>query len=181
MLTFILIIAMAIGFYTGVRRGLVLQVVLSVGFLISFNFAKKYYLTLGKKLELLVPYPTPTAESKLVFFKGETVFQLDQAFYAGLAFILILAIGWLATRFIGLLAHNLTFVPLVKEANLLGGGLLSLAMVYLACFFVLLMMSMVPVDFIQNLFKESGLARFMVDRTPYFSKQVLGLWLNAIK
>lgn len=181
MLTLIIIIALAIGFYTGVRRGLVLQIVLTVGYLISFITAKKYYLDLGKKLELLVPYPAPTATSQLVFFKGEAIFKLDEAFYAGLAFIIILAIGWLVTRFIGLLCHNLTFFPVVKQLNLLGGGILGFVMVYLGIFFCLLVLTLVPVDFIQNLFKGSSLAHFIVSKTPYFSEKVLELWLSAIK
>lgn len=181
MLTLFIIIALAVGFYTGTRRGLVLQLVLTVGYFISYTVAKKNFLALGKKLELLVPYPTPTATSKLVFFKGEVIFKLDEAFYAGLAFLLILIIGWLVTRFVGLLLHNLTFFPIVKQLNGLGGGVLGFVMVYLALFFILMILSLLPVDFIQNLFKSSNLANFMVSKTPYFSGHVLDLWLSAIK
>lgn len=181
MLTIIILVALAIGFYTGTRRGLVLQIVLTVGYFLSYLVAKNYFLTLGKKLELLVPYPTPTATSKLVFFKGEIIFKLDEAFYAGLGFLIILIIGWLITRFVGLLLHNLTFFPIVKQVNNLGGGILGFAMTYFALFFILMILSLLPVDFIQNLFKSSNLANFMVSKTPYFSTQVLDLWLSAIK
>ena len=181
MLTILIIFVLAIGFYSGARRGLVLQIILTLGYFVSYVFAKKYYLVLAKKLELIVPYPTPTAASKLVFFKGETVFKLDEAFYAGVAFLLILVVGWLATRFIGMFMHNLTFFPVVKQLNSLGGGLLSAIMVYLALFMVLLILSLIPVDFIQALFRQSKLAHFIVESTPYFSKQVLQLWMSGIK
>lgn len=178
MLTIALMFILAIAFYTGARRGLVLQVVLTLGYLITLVEAKKYYLILAKKIELLIPYPSPTADSRLVFFKGETLFKLDEAFYAGIAFLMILFVGWLVTRFIGILCHKLTFFPLIKELNLLGGGILGFAVVYVGIFFLLIVLTMVPLDPIQNLFRESGFARFIVEKTPYFSTKAVE-WLVA--
>lgn len=59
MLTLFIIILFAIAYYTGARRGLVLQIVYTVGYMLSLSSAKKYYLVLAKKLELIVPYPSP--------------------------------------------------------------------------------------------------------------------------
>lgn len=180
MLTLVIIMALAIAFYTGARRGLMMQLMLTAGYIVSLAMAKKYYLVLAKKIELIVPYPAPTPDSKLVFFEGNSLFKLDDAFYAGLAFLLLLFVGWLATRFIGILCHNLTFFPLVKQVNTFGGGILSLVIVYLGIFFALSVLAMIPADFVQNLFKGSGVARFMVERTPYFSNQVIIWWLNTV-
>lgn len=180
MLTIVIIIALAVAFYTGARRGLVMQIILTVGYILSLAMAKKYYLILANKIELLVPYPAPNADSKLVFFEGESLFKLDQAFYAGLAFLLILFVGWLITRFVGILCHNLTFFPLVKQVNILGGGILSFVIVYMGIFFALSVLAMIPVDFIQNMFRGSGIARFIVGSTPYFSNQVVIWWLNTV-
>lgn len=180
MLTLIIVFALAIGLYTGIRRGLAMQIILTVGYIVSFTMAKKYYVVLAKKLEMLVPYPAPTPDSKLVFFESTNLFKLDEAFYAGLAFVLILFIGWLGTRFIGILCHNLTFFPVIKQVNWIGGGILGFVMVYLGLFFTMSLVSMIPIDFVQNLFRSSGIARFIVGETPYFSQQVIIWWLNAV-
>lgn len=178
MLTLFIIILFAIAYYTGARRGLVLQIVYTVGYMLSLSSAKKYYLVLAKKLELIVPYPSPDPDSKLVFFKSDAFFKLDEAFYAGLAFVLILFIGWAMTRFVGIFFHKFTFFPIIKQVNQLGGGLLSLIVVYVGVFFILYLLSMIPLEIVQNAFRGSDLARMIVDKTPYFSSQVFQWWVT---
>ncbi|HJA89431.1 MAG TPA: CvpA family protein, partial [Candidatus Jeotgalibaca merdavium] len=56
MLTIIILLLLCMGVYAGVRRGLVLQLVHTAGYIISFYFAQQYYLQLAEYLEMLVPY-----------------------------------------------------------------------------------------------------------------------------
>ncbi|QIL46967.1 CvpA family protein [Vagococcus coleopterorum] len=179
MLTAIIILALALAFYNGARRGLVMQLILTAGYIITFVVAKTQSGNLAKKLDLVVPYPNPNAESKLEFFKGEALFHLDKAFYTILSFVLILIIGWLLTRFVGMLCNSLTFFPIVKQANFLGGGLISLLVSYIGIFFVLVMLATIPMDGIQNLLRSSGIAKFMINDTPYFSNMIFE-WINQI-
>lgn len=179
MVSIIIIIALVLAFYNGARRGLVMQLILTAGYLITLVVAKTQAGNLATKLNLIVPYPNPNADSKLAFFKGEALFHLDKAFYTMLAFIMILCLGWLVTRFVGMLCNSLTFLPLVKQANFLGGGLLSFLVTYIGIFFVLVLLSMVPIDGLQNLFRSSGLVKFIVNDTPYFSNMVFE-WVQQI-
>ncbi|MFK4565804.1 CvpA family protein [Enterococcus sp. UD-01] len=180
MLTLFILLLFAIAFYTGARRGLILQVLYTFGYLCSYLVAKSYYKNLASHLELYIPYPSPTAETKLVFFDQNITLDLDQAFYGAVAFLFILALGWLIVRLLAVFARGLVFVPVLKEANWLIGGLMSLLVVYVGVFLVLTMLSMLPVDAVQNQFKNSGLARFIIEDTPVFSKQIYHLWIEQM-
>jgi uncharacterized membrane protein required for colicin V production len=180
MLTLFILLILAYGFYTGAKRGLLLQILYSVGYFISYIVARMYYKELASHLELLVPYPSATPTTKLVFFNQEVTLDLDQAFYAAVAFLLLLLAGWLVVRFLGIFLRALTSVPLLKEANWLLGGLLSLIVVYIGVFLILTMVSMIPTDSIQNLFRNSFLARTIVEHTPVLTKQIYQLWVQKI-
>lgn len=180
MLTLILVVILALAFYTGARRGLVLQIIYTAGYFISFMAAKHYYKTLAPKLELYIPYPSATLDSKLVFFDHQISLDLDHAFYAAIAFCLILLIGWGITRFIGIFFNSLTYVPFINEINWLGGGIMSFLVSYVALFLILQVLALIPLDLIQNQFAKSGLARFMVEQTPILSKEIYNLWITQI-
>lgn len=99
MLTILILLLLAFGFYTGAKRGLILQVLYSVGYLISYFVARTYYKEVASHLELYIPYPSVTPTSKLVFFNQEISLDLDKAFYSAVAFLLLLFAGWLVVRF----------------------------------------------------------------------------------
>lgn len=180
MLTIIILLFLGTSFYAGYRRGFLLQVVYGLGYTLSFFAAKSYYKTLGKKIELLVPYPSPTESTNLVLFDKSLLFDLDKAFYAGFAFVLIVFAGWLATRFIGMLCYGLTFMPVIKQGNDLAGGILNALLTLIGLTLVLTLLAMVPIDFIQNLFQKSSLARMIVDSTPVISNWLNDLWITKI-
>lgn len=180
MLTLLILLLLAIGFYTGARRGLILQVLYTVGYLCSYFVAKTYYKSLASHLELFIPYPSPTAETKLVFFNQNLTLDLDQAFYGAVAFLLIIVAGWFVVRFLAIFAHGLVFVPVLKQANWLAGGIISLVVIYVGLFLILSMLSMLPVDALQNQLKNSGLASYIIKDTPIFSKQIYHLWIEQM-
>lgn len=180
MLTLLIVLLLAVGFYTGMKRGLVLQIVYTVGYFFVYLIARTCYQPLASKLTLYVPYPSPTSETKLVLFNQNITLDLDRAFYGAVAFLLILFVGWLAVRFLAIFVHGLTYVPIIKQANGLAGGLLSLLVMYVGIFLVLMMLSMIPTDAVQNQFKNSGLAQFIVKDTPIFSKQIYHLWVEKM-
>lgn len=64
----------------GYRRGTAYQIVFSIGYLISFVVARMFYQQLGSHLDLFVPYPSVTNESKMVYYSVEQAFNLDKAF-----------------------------------------------------------------------------------------------------
>lgn len=180
MLSLIILFLLAIAAYSGARRGLVLQIVYTVGYFISFIAAQAFYKDLAPKLEMYVPYPSATQTSKMVFFNQTISLDLDKAFYAAIAFLIILVIGWLLTRFIGIFFNSLTYLPLVKQLNWLGGGLLSVIVMYVGIFIILSILALVPLDMVQNQFRSSGWARSIVDNTPILSKKIQDLWVTQI-
>ncbi|MGX7417507.1 CvpA family protein [Carnobacterium gallinarum] len=180
MLSIGIIIVLAIGFYGGARRGLVLQVVMTVGYLLSYLIARIYYIKLGANLELFVPYPSATENSKFVFFDHAMGLELDKAFYNAVAFMLILFVGWLLTRFIGSMLTKLTFFPVIKQANYLGGGILSFLVVYVGIFLVLYVAAMIPMEVIQGALRQSSLAQMIVKNTPILSNQIYQWWIGTM-
>lgn len=180
MLTLIIILFLGLAIYRGARRGLALQLVYTSGYLLSFMIAQAKYKALAPKLELYIPYPSATQNSKMVFFDYATSFELDKAFYGGVAFLSIFFIGWLVTRFVGMLCQRLTYLPLVHTVNVVGGGLLSFMVMLVGIFLILRLVSLVPLDVVQNQFKGSALARQIVEKTPIFSKQIYNLWVTQM-
>lgn len=180
MLTFGILLLLGIAFYSGARRGLAMQLLYSGGYLVSYLVAQANYKKLAPQLEMLIPYPSVTENSHMVFFDQDISLDLDQAFYAGAAFLLILFIGWAITRFVGIFLKKLTFIPLLKQFDWLAGGALCFLIVYIGIFLILTIVSFIPVDLIQGQFESSGLARFIVDNTPVFSQEIRSLWVTDI-
>lgn len=178
MLTLCILVLLGIGFYSGARRGFALQMVYSAGYFISFLVAQSNYKKLTPQLELLIPYPAVTENSKMIFFDQETALDLDKAFYSAAAFLMILFVGWLATRFIAIFVRKLTFIPLLKQADWLFGGFMCFAVVYIGIFLILTILTYIPMDVIQNQFETSGLARGIVENTPVFTKEIHTLWVT---
>ncbi|APB30775.1 CvpA family protein [Vagococcus teuberi] len=179
-ITIISILILLTGFYAGYRRGFALQLIYFVGYALSFFMAKESYQSVGKKIELLVPYPAPTQTTKLSVFDNNLIFDLDKAFYAGFAFILILLVGYLITRFIGMLCYRLTFIQLANKSNQLIGGVINLGLTYIGLVLVLTVLSMIPLGFIQNAFDKSGIAKGMIEHTPVLSANLYQWFIKQI-
>ncbi|MGG5359038.1 MULTISPECIES: CvpA family protein [unclassified Enterococcus] len=180
MLTLLILFILLIAFFSGARRGFTMQAVFTVGYVISFIAAQHFYKPLANHLRLYIPYPAVTPDSQMAFFDQARSLSLDQAFYAGVAFLAIFAAGWLITRFIGVFLHGLTYVPVLRQADWIAGGILSMVVAYAVIFMLLSLLMMVPLDSIQNLFKSNGLPRFIVENTPVLSNKIYDLWITRI-
>lgn len=180
LLTGIIIFLLLLSIYSGARRGLVLQLVLTIGYAASFWFALKYYQQLSEYAEMFVPYPTPlsTSENPFVLYGIDFLFELDAPFYNGVSFVIILFAGWLLTRVVGGLFQALADLPVVRTVNAIGGGVLSFVVHYIGIFLVLFVLSMMPIALIQNQFESSTLAREIVTDTPELSQQVFDWWVE---
>ena len=95
MLINLLILALLVwAFLVGYSRGLVLQAIYSLGLIVSAIIAFLNYKTLAAHLTMWVPFSSATADSRLLFFDNSILFQVDEAFYAGLAFIVIFVLSY---------------------------------------------------------------------------------------
>lgn len=179
LMTILIVMILAIGAYGGARRGLILQFVLTAGYFVSYLVASNYYQTLGSHLELIVPYPSASESSQFVFYDQALGFNLDGAFYNGVAFMIILFVGWLITRFIGGLLNFVTIIPVIKQLNALGGAILNFLVSYVAVFLILFLLTMLPIDAIQEAFSNSWLARTILEDTPVISSQLYNWWIES--
>lgn len=177
MLSLIIIIFLAYAYYVGTRRGLAMQAVYTIGCLLSFIVARLSYLHTAPKLTLLIPYQSATEASQFAFFSHKTGLELDNAFYAAIAFMLILFFGWLLTRFVAILLHHLTFYPMERRLSVIGGGVLSAVTVYVGIFLFLTVLALIPATGLQSLLSHSLLTQGMIQFTPI---PALHWWLAAI-
>lgn len=180
LLTGIIIFLLILSIYSGARRGLVLQLVLTIGYAASFWFALTYYQVLSEYVEMFVPYPTPlsTSDNPFALYGIELLFSLDGPFYRGVSFVVLLFAGWLVTRVVGGLFQALADIPVVRTVNAIGGAVLSFVVHYIGIFLLLFVLSMIPMALIQNQFESSALAREIVTDTPELSQQVYNWWVE---
>ena len=99
MISILLLLVLAWGFYIGYRRGLVLQVYYFLVAVISAFIAGQFYKSLGNHFHLLVPYANPQEGQGTFFFPSDQLFHLDKVFYAGLAYLLVFGICYSIGRF----------------------------------------------------------------------------------
>lgn len=180
MLTLVILFAFLLSFYVGYRRGMAYQLVFTVGYLLSFIVARMFYQSLGDRLDLFVPYPSVTSQSKMVYYSIEKAFNLDQAFYAGVAFVLILMVGWLLTHVVAIFFKDLLFKVMLPQYDGVLAGIIQLIICYVAIFLLLKLMSFVPMALIQNQLETSWLARFIIEHSLFLSGQFENLWVIKI-
>lgn len=180
LLTGIIIFTLLLSLYSGARRGLILQLVLTIGYAVSFWLALNYYQMLSEYAEMFIPYPTPssTSANPFVLYGMDLLFELDSPFYNGVSFVVLLFAGWLITRVIGGLFQALADLPVVRTVNAIGGAVLSFIVHYIGIFLVLFVFSMMPMAIIQEQFENSTLAREIVTDTPELSQQVYDWWVE---
>ncbi|WP_179395989.1 CvpA family protein [Lacticaseibacillus absianus] len=179
MLSFLIILVFLYFFYEGSQRGVWLQLVHIGGYLISLLVATLGYKALAAHLTLLVPYPSATEQSQFVFFSNQVGLTLDHAFYRGVAFVLILALGWLLTRFAALWVHDLKYRPVDPTINGLAGGVLNLLMGYVFVFLLLYLVALIPVAGLQHMLADSFVAKLIVRYSLGLTGLFTHLWLVA--
>ena len=176
LLTLGIIFILLVAIYSGAKRGLILQLVMTVGYMFSFWFALNYYEAIREPLEMIVPYPPVSLSDTFILFTPEMSMALDTVYYNGIAFLAILAIGWIITRLLGGLLQFVAELPLLKQANVIGGAILNFIVNYVGVFLVLFVLSTVPLDFIQGQFDSSSLAQNIVANTPKLSDRIFEWW-----
>ncbi|MDN6639161.1 MAG: CvpA family protein [Tetragenococcus sp.] len=179
MIGFIIFILLLFSFYNGARRATALQLLYTGGCILSFFLAMSLYKEWGQKIELYVPYLSVSPETDMVYYSQELSFDLDKAYYAAVAFMGWLIIGWLVTKLLMVFVRNLRFRR-VLEDDWLVAGILNTVLMYITILLVLKVLTMLPVDAIQNLFDRSFTADLIVDKTPFLSNMLDKMWITDI-
>ncbi|WAA10202.1 CvpA family protein [Fervidibacillus albus] len=176
MLNVIIVILLLTGLIVGLRRGLILQIVHLTSFFIAFLLATLYYEELSARLSLWIPYPTLGDSSALEMFLE--MVNGEAAFYKGISFFLIFFVVKLLLHIVGSMLDFLANVPVIKQLNGWLGALFGFFEVYLILFVILYILALLPIEYIQNLIRQSSIATSMIEHTPIFSKKLQDMWLN---
>lgn len=178
MLTILILLILFIGAYSGYKNGVIIGLIRTIGYTITFNFAMEYYKILSEYIYLIVPYPSPftLVENPYHYYEVDLIYSLDQSYYHLISVFIILLIGWFITRLISQLVSYFTediIVPAPYDG--IAGSVIGFIVNYLGVFLILFILSTIPYNFIQNRMAKSWLADTMVTSTPNVSE-----WSNRV-
>ena len=180
MVSFVLLLLLAWAFYIGYSRGLVLQVYYTFASLLAFIIAAGTHKQLAGLLYLWVPFANATQGSSTYYFNSQYLFDLDQIFYAGLAFLVIYTLVYALMRFLGIFVHLVRDAgPETRHSQLISGGL-SLLVTLISLQIVLTILATVPVAAVQDSLHDSLLANAIIQYIPITSSFLKELWIANI-
>lgn len=174
MLTFGLFCILIFGFLMGLRRGLILQALHLTGYIISFIIATIYYQKLAEKISLYIPYADLPADGAWAVFLANM--PLEEAFYNGISFVIIFIGAKIVLQIIATMLDFVARLPILKWINSLFGAILGFVEIYLIAFILLYVAALVPITKVQTIIEGSGLATFIIEKTPYLSNKMETLW-----
>src|SRR5699024_12073483 len=87
MISILLILILVFGFFMGMKRGFILQLMHLLSFIIAFTVAVLYYKKLAPNLVSWIPYQDITSEQSWAIFMYSM--PMENAFYNAIAFALI--------------------------------------------------------------------------------------------
>lgn len=176
MLDLAILVFLIFGFFIGLKRGFILQIIHLIGFIIAFIVAYIYYDQLAPKLTLWIPYPSFGSDStlQLLFDNG----NLEESYYRAIAFVVIFFAVKIILQIVGNMLDFVAHLPILKTLNIWAGGALGFVENYLIIFLLLYIAALLPIEAVQGQLSNSILANLMVEYTPYFSGQIKELWIE---
>jgi len=179
MFSLIIILLLVFGFFVGLKRGLILQLLHLTGFIIAFIVAANYYDELGPRIALWVPYPELTDDSAWAEFLQ--MLPLETGFYNAIAFAIIFFAVKIILQIIASMLDFVAAIPILNSVNKLLGSIFGFLEIYLILFIVLYILALTPLETVQGWINNSSIALFILEQTPYFSEKVMELWLTYME
>lgn len=176
MLDLAIIILLVFGFFVGLKRGFILQLVHLTGFIIAYVVANLYYDVLASKLTLWIPYPNLGNKTTLKILTNSN--DMEAAFYRAMAFVIIFFAVKILLQIIASMLDFIAHLPVLKQLNVWAGGILGFLEVYLIIFILLYIAALIPMGVLQNPLDHSILAKAIVNHTPILSQQIKSLWID---
>ncbi|WP_342432526.1 CvpA family protein [Neobacillus sp. FSL H8-0543] len=176
MLDLAIILLLVFGFFIGLKRGFILQLVHLTGFIIAYIVANLYYEELAPKLLLWIPYPNLGTSSPLKLLTNSS--NMEDAFYRAIAFVIIFFAVKILLQIIGSMLDFIAHLPILKQLNVWAGGILGFLEVYLIVFILLYIGALVPMEVIQNPLDHSVMANLIINHTPILSQQINSIWIE---
>lgn len=176
MLDLAILLFLIIGFFVGLKRGFILQLVHLIGFIIAYIVAYMYYDDLAPKLTLWIPYPNFGEGTILKVLTDSS--NMEMAFYRAIAFVIIFFAVKVLLQIIGSMFDFIAHLPVLKQLNFWAGGLLGFLEVYFIIFIVIYIAALIPIELFQTALDESFIANTMVKYTPILSQQIHDWWIQ---
>lgn len=176
MLSLLLLILLITSFFVGFRRGFVLQLIHLTGFIVAFVVAYLYYAELAIHIRLWIPYPQFPADNPA--FMLIEAFNFEHVYYSGIAFAILFFATKIAMQIIGSMFDFLAHLPILNFFNGWLGGILCFIETLLVLVVLLHITALLPIEMVQDVLKESTLAKLVLDYTPILSKQLKELWIE---
>lgn len=183
MITLVILFILFIGAYSGYKNGLITALIRTIGYTLTLIIALDYYQALSEYMNLLIPYPSPFTPiaNPYHYYEMDMLFTLDQSYYELISLATILLGGWLVTRFISQLLTYFTITVVVPAPfNQVGGAIIGFVINYLAIFLLLLILSTIPYQFIQNRLANSTVADGMLTATPGLSETAYQRFIQEV-
>lgn len=174
MLDIILLIILIGGIIIGAKRGLIVQLLHMVGFIVALVVAYKYYKPLAEYFVLWIPYPAVSDDS--TFTIAIEQLDLDQTFYQLFAFALIFFAVKFGLQLLASMFDFLKYLPVLGFVSKVLGAVLGFIEAYILLFIFIYVFALLPLDAVQNQLENSGIAQAMIEKTPYFSEKVKEWW-----
>ncbi|UAC47500.1 CvpA family protein [Bacillus aquiflavi] len=176
MLDLLIIVFLILGFFIGLKRGFILQVIHFAGFIISIIVAFIYFDDLAPKLKMWVPYPqfSDNSSMKLLFDQA----NIEDMYYRAIAFVLIFFAVKILLQMIGSMLDFVSSIPILRKLNIWAGGILGFIEVYFIIFIILYISALLPVESIQTPLNDSIIMKGIVEHTPFLSQQLRDLWIE---
>ncbi|WP_239254752.1 CvpA family protein [Listeria ilorinensis] len=167
-LNVIIIFLLICGLFGGYKNGILRQLIITLGYVLSFFIAQQYYQMLAPHLTF-IPYPTVDKSNDMYhLFK---LLRTEEAYYNALAFLLIFIVAIIVVHMLASLIGGATRIPILRQINGLIGGALGVIQVYLFIFLILYIGAIYPADWTRDLIQSSSVAQWILENTPILSKQ----------
>ena len=178
MISLIILLLLIFGFFMGLKRGFILQLMHLTGFIIAFIVAAFYYKKLSVHLSLWIPYPDIGDSTIWAIFNS--TMPLESAFYNGIAFILIFFVTKIVLQIIASMLDFLARMPVLRPINKLLGSILGFLEVYLILFVLLFVLALAPIGKVQAKLDGSFMAKLIIEKTPFLTNGIESLWFTEI-
>ena len=180
MISLLLLLILAWGFYIGYRRGLLLQLYYLTSAIISAAISGQFYKVLGDRFHLLIPYINPQEGQGTFFFPSDQLFQLDKVFYAGIGYLLVFAIVYCLSRLLGLFLHLIPSQKLGGKYFQVAAGILSMLVTLFVLQMGLTILATIPMAAIQNPLEKSIVAKHIIQSIPLTTSLLKQIWVTNL-
>ncbi len=178
MISIFILFILVFGFFMGLKRGFILQLMHLVGFIISFIVASLYFRKLAGHLALWIPYPELGSDKVWAVFLNSM--PLENAFYNAIAFAIIFFITKILLQIIASMLDFVANLPVLRSFNKILGAVLGFLEVYFVTFIILYIAALLPLEAIQVKLKSSFLATLIIEHTPILSSAIENLWFTEV-